>query len=74
MEFYQRIRELREDTEPHLKQEEIGILLGMTQKKISRLETNKTQPTTEEIKKYCIYYNLSADYILGLINDKKALK
>lgn len=74
MEFYQRIRELREDTEPHLKQEEIGILLGMTQKKISRLETNKTQPTTEEIKKYCIYYNLSADYILGLINEKKALK
>lgn len=74
MEFYQRIRELREDTEPHLKQEEIGIVLGMTQRKISRLETNATQPTTEEIKKYCIYYNLSADYLLGLTDEQKPLK
>ncbi len=74
MEFYQRIRELREDTEPHLKQEEIGIVLGMTQRKISRLEKNDTQPTTEEIKKYCIYYNLSADYLLGLIDEKRPLK
>ncbi|MBQ8574912.1 MAG: helix-turn-helix transcriptional regulator [Clostridia bacterium] len=74
MEFYQRIRELREDTEPHLKQEEIGLILGMTQRKVSRLETNKTQPTTEEIKKYCIYYNLSADYLLGLTDEKRPLK
>lgn len=74
MEFYQRIRELREDTEPHLKQEEIGIVLGMTQRKISRLETNDTQPTTEEIKKYCIYYNLTADYLLGLIDEPRPLK
>lgn len=74
MEFYQRIRELREDTEPHLKQEEIGIVLGMSQRKISRLETNATEPTTEEIKKYCIYYNLSADYMLGLTDERKPLK
>lgn len=74
MEFYQRIRELREDTEPYLKQEEIGIILGMSQKKISRLETNTTQPTTEEIKKYCVYYNLSADYLLGLTDEQRPLK
>ena len=68
MQFHERIRALREDSD--LNQTEIAEKLNMNQKKISRLETKFTEPTTEEIIKYCKLFNVSADYILGL-SDKK---
>lgn len=71
MEFYQRIREQREDKD--LSQTEVGEKTGMTQRKISRLENNATQPTTAEIKTLCEFYNLSADYLLGLIDEPRPL-
>lgn len=71
MEFYQRIREQREDRD--LNQTEVGERTGMTQRKISRLENNATQPTTTEIKILCEFYNLSADYLLGLIDEPRPL-
>ena len=71
MEFYQRIREQREDRD--LNQTDIGKKTGMSQRKISRLENNDTQPTTEEIKIFCKLYNLSADYLLGLIDEPRPL-
>lgn len=71
MEFKERIRGLREDIDKT--QTEIAIIFNTTQKKISRLETGQTQPTIEEIKQYCYYFNKSADYILGFTNDPKPL-
>lgn len=67
--FAERMRELREFTEPRLKQEDLGKLLNMSQRKISRLETGAVNPTPEEIVKICKFYKVSADYILGLTND-----
>ncbi len=67
--FAERMRELREFTEPRLKQEDVGKLLNMSQRKISRLETGAVNPTPEEIVKICKFYKVSADYILGLTND-----
>lgn len=68
MKFNERIRALREDND--IKQKEIAKLLNMNQRKISRLETKATEPTTEEIIRYCKLFDVSADYILGL-SDKK---
>lgn len=68
MQFHERIRALREDSD--LNQTEVAEKLNMNQKKISRLETKFTEPTTEEIIKYCKLFNVSADYLLGL-SDKK---
>ena len=67
--FAERMKELREFTEPRLKQKDVGRLLNMSQRKISRLETGAVNPTPEEIVKICKFYKVSADYILGLTND-----
>ena len=67
--FAERMKELREFTEPRLKQEDLGKLLNMSQRKISRLETGAVNPTPEEIVKICKFYKESADYILGMTND-----
>lgn len=68
MQFHERIRALREDND--IKQKDIAKLLNMNQRKVSRLETKATEPTPDEIIKYCKIFNVSADYILGL-SDKK---
>lgn len=67
--FAERMKELREFTEPRLKQKDLGKLLNMSQRKISRLETGAVNPTPEEIVKICKFYKVSADYILGMTND-----
>ena len=69
--FGERMKEQREFTEPRLRQEDVGKILGMSQRKISRLEKEDINPTPEEIVKI---YNVSADYLLGITNDFRRLK
>jgi transcriptional regulator with XRE-family HTH domain len=64
MQFHERLRALREDKD--LNQTQLGTLLQMSQKKISRLENKQTEPTTEEIIHICKFFKVSADYILGI--------
>ena len=60
------LRELREDSEPKLTQSEVGKKCGITQRKLSFIEQGKTEPNIEDLKALCLYYGVSADYILGL--------
>ena len=62
--FHQRIKDIRE--EKNLNQTQMGKLLNMTQRKISRLENKDTEPTTEEIVLICKTFKISADWLLGL--------
>ena len=71
MNFNEIIRTLREDKD--LNQTEVGKALKMTQRKISRMETGDAEPKIEDIKQLCIFYDVSADYILGFTNEKKPL-
>lgn len=64
MQFNERLRGLREDKD--LNQTQLGKLLNMSQRKISRLETKQTEPTTDEIIQICKFFKVSADYILGM--------
>lgn len=64
MKFNERIRALREDKD--ITQAQLGKILNMSQRKISRLENGNTEPTTDEIIQYCKLFKVSADYILGL--------
>lgn len=70
MKWYERCKELREDMEPKTNQSQLGKIFNMSQKKISRLETGKSQITPDEIKTYCEYFKVSADYLLGFTNSK----
>lgn len=61
--FAEKIRLLREEKE--LNQTELGRAVNMTQRKISYLENGKYEPSLEDIKMLCSYFNVSADYLLG---------
>ncbi len=71
--FNLRLKELREFTNPHLTQEAVGKHIGMSQRKISRLETGSINPTPDEIVTLCKFYNVSADYLLGITNTYKEI-
>ena len=71
MNFNEIIRTLKEDKD--LNQTEVGKALKMTQRKISRMETGDAEPKIEDIKQLCIFYNVSAEYILGFKNEKRPL-
>lgn len=61
--FGEKIRLLREERE--LNQTQLGQAVSMTQRKISYLENGKYEPSLEDIKAFCRYFNVSADYLLG---------
>lgn len=64
MEFNEKIRYLRE--EKNLNQTQLGKLLNMNQMKISRMETAAAEPSLSDIRALCMFYDVSADYLLGL--------
>lgn len=70
--FGERIRGLREDKDKN--QTHIANILNTTQKKVSRIETGENEPNLQDIKTLCLYFNVSADYLLGLIDEARPLK
>jgi len=67
-----RIRDLREDRD--LSQKEIAALLNTSQQQYSKIETGKSEVSGAAVCKLAKYYNVSADYILGLIDEPRPLK
>ena len=66
MNISERLRALREDREPPINQTELGKALNKSQKAISRLETGTAHLQDDDLIAYCKFFNVSADYILGL--------
>lgn len=60
------IKNVREDRD--LKQKDIAAVLGVNQQYYSKYETGEYEIPTRHIITLCKYYNLSADYLLGLID------
>lgn len=65
----ERIKALREESVPSLNQTQLGKILNKSQRAISRLETGEAHMQDEDIIAYCNFFNVSADYILGLKKD-----
>lgn len=61
--FGEKLKLLREEKE--LSQTELGKAVNMTQRKVSYMENNKYEPSIEDLKALCSYFNISADYLLG---------
>ncbi|MBE6947442.1 MAG: helix-turn-helix transcriptional regulator [Ruminococcaceae bacterium] len=59
-----RIRDLREDRD--LSQAEIASVIKTTQQQYSKIELGKADISGEKLKLLATFYNVSADYILGL--------
>ena len=65
------IRDIREDND--YTQDDIAKILGTTQQTYSRYEMGLREIPQRHIIALCKFYNVSADYILGLTNDKRPI-
>lgn len=76
MDYVDRLTELRENN--FKTQKQIADLLGCQQSAVSKYETRKVPYRVEDIIKLCEFYNVSADYVLGLSTNipypKRSLK
>ena len=62
--YVKRIRDLREDNDKT--QKEIADLLGTSQTMYARYERGANELPIHHLITLCNYYNVSADYILGI--------
>lgn len=58
------LRELREDRD--LSQGEVAQVLGTTQQVYSRYEKGLNELPLRHLRTLCLFYRVSADYVLGL--------
>lgn len=72
MKFYQRLRDMREDHDKS--QTEIADLLGVKQQQYSRWESGLYMMPIENYKILAKYYNISLDYLAGLIDKPEKLR
>ena len=64
MDYRQRLREVREDRD--LSQADVGKVLNKSQQGYSHIENGRAELKIEDLITLCRYYNLSADYLIGL--------
>lgn len=72
MDYRTRIRNVREDRD--LTQAQIGELLNKSQQGYNHIEAGRAELKIEDLIKLCKFYNLSADYLIGLSNVPKPYK
>ena len=67
--MYQRIRDLREDRD--LKQRQLAEYLNCSQQVYSNYELGQRDIPTDVLIKLALFYNVSADYLLGMTTNPK---
>ncbi len=72
MDYRRRLRDLREDRD--YTQAEIGKLLQKSQQGYNHIETGRAELKIEDLVKLCRFYNVSADYLIGLTDQPRPLK
>ncbi len=70
--YRERIRNIREDRD--LTQTDLGMLLNKSQQGYNHIETGRAELKIDDLIKLCKFYDLSADYIIGLSNKKHSYK
>ena len=71
MYFYQRIRDMREDHDK--KQADIAVVLHITSQQYQLYESGKREMPLHHIIALAKYYNVSIDYLAGLISTPERL-
>ena len=72
MDYRTRIRNVREDRD--LTQADIGKILNKSQQGYNHIEAGRAELKIEDLIKLCRFYNLSADYLIGLTVKPKSYK
>ena len=70
MDYRQRLREIREDRD--LSQAEVGQVINKSQQGYSHIENGRAELKIDDLIALCRFYQLSADYLIGLTNEPKS--
>ncbi len=72
MYVYQRLKDTREDLDK--KQEDIAAVLNITRQQYQLYESGKREMPMHHFVILAKYYNVSLDYLAGLVDTPKKLK
>ena len=72
MNVYQRLRDLREDSDKS--QDEIAKIIGTSQSYYAQYESGKRAIPFERMVTLARYYNVSLDYFAGFIDTPRSIK
>ena len=67
MDYRTRLRDLREDGD--YTQEQIGRLINKSQQGYNHIEMGRAELKIEDLIVLCRFYHVSADYLVGLVNE-----
>lgn len=70
--YYQRLRDTREDND--MTQQQIANILQIKQQQYTLYESGAREIPTRHLRTLAIYYNVSADYLLGIIDKPNKIK
>lgn len=71
MQVYQRLKDLREDHD--MTQTQVAELINTTTQQYNRYETGKRELPMHHFITLARYYNVSLDYLAGLISEPRKL-
>lgn len=72
MYIYQRLRDMREDFDK--KQEDIAVILNITRQQYQLYESGKREMPMHHFVILAKYYNVSLDYLAGVIDTPRKLR
>ena len=72
MNYRERIKSTGEDRD--LTQAQLGIVLNKSQQGYNHIEAGRAELKIDDLIRLCKYYNLSADYLIGLIDEALSFK
>lgn len=72
MYIYQRLKDTREDADK--KQEDIALVLNITRQQYQLYESGKREMPMHHFVALAKYYNVSLDYLAGIIDTPRKLK
>lgn len=72
MNYRERIKNIREDRD--LTQARVGQIINKSQQGYNHIETGRAELKIDDLVLLCKYYNLSADYLIGLIDKPISYK
>ena len=72
IDYRTRLRNVREDHD--LTQAEVGRILDKSQQGYNHIEAGRAELKIDDLIRLCQYYNLSADYLIGLTDKAKSYR
>ncbi len=72
MDYRTRMRSIREDND--YTQAQIGRLINKSQQGYNHIEAGRAELKIEDLITLCEFYNVTADYMIGLTENNKPLR